>query len=171
MTDHETMAMEIVQRIFDNPREWQAERCLREVASALRQVAQEKERETLERAAKVCEERAEQLSKWTRNQKRLSGRDLAIARGKYEALRGMASIIRGEDIWDSPTPTEDLSTPGELIDREYVRVPRDAIVATSVEADFEKGTWTFEPKGEWSVCAGDYYLIPVRKYEQTNHEG
>ncbi len=48
----------------------------------------------------------------------------------------------------------DVSTEGGLID--------GAIIATSVEADFSNGTWTFEPKGEWSVGAGDYYLIPVK---------
>lgn len=61
-----------------------------------------------------------------------------------------------------PTTQElaDVSTSGELIDRDQ------AIIATSVEVDFEKGTWTFEPKGQWSVRAGDYYLIPTQAAEK-----
>ncbi len=53
------------------------------------------------------------------------------------------------------SPDTDLSVSGEVIG--------GAIIATSVEVDFGKGTWTFESKGEWSVMAGDYYLIPVKK--------
>lgn len=136
------------------------------LASALRQV----ERETLELAAKVCEERAKEISEWAHKQKKLSGRDLALARSSRDSLIGVAKIIRGEDIWEPPETTAnelpttqelaDVSTHEKLIDRDQ------AIIATSIEADFEKGTWTFEPKGQWSVRAGDYYLIPIQAAEK-----
>jgi hypothetical protein len=37
-------------------------------------------------------------------------------------------------------------------------------VAESVEADFERGTWTFEPVGNFVVGAGRYVIVPEAEY-------
>ncbi len=82
--------------------------------------------------------------------------DVPYTRAGHE----FATAVRNLSTKNLPTSPKsvadtDLSVSGEVID--------GAIIATSVEVDFGKGTWTFEPKGEWSVMAGDYYLIPVKK--------
>lgn len=37
-------------------------------------------------------------------------------------------------------------------------------VAVSVGADFESGTWTFEPVGDFVVGAGRYVIVPESVY-------
>ncbi len=94
--------------------------------SALRQVAQEKERETLERAAKVCERRAEdRFSEYGTREPDTGatyygGRMAEELEARDEEDEDCAQAIRAL----SPTPTEDVSTPTELVGG-YVRVPRD----------------------------------------------
>lgn len=131
-----------------------ATRLVKDIASALRQVAQEKERETLERAAKVCRERA---AKHRETSEKAAFHTLAWVDGRaLEATCCANEILRlsptapseGKHQWDGdgerclkcgdkdwfagpvckgkaiPTPTEDVPTPTELADG-YVRVPRD----------------------------------------------
>ncbi len=37
----------------------------------------------------------------------------------------------------------------------------DCLVATSKEADFEDGTWTFLMHGNWHVAPGRYLIVPL----------
>lgn len=96
-----------------------SEKMIASIASALRQV----ERETLERAAKVCDglEYPTTIEEWMRMTKKEH-----IA----NACRQCAAAIRSL----SPTPTELLTTQ-ELADG-YVRVPREAS-ETMLDAGFQ----------------------------------
>jgi hypothetical protein len=53
--------------------------------------------------------------------------------------------------------------------------PKTHQIGTSLEADFEKRTWTFEMHDDFHVSAGDFYLVPVTAANQVersepNHE-
>lgn len=40
------------------------------------------------------------------------------------------------------------------------------LLADSHSADFEEGTWTFEPQEEFSVVAGTFAIMPEPQYEK-----
>jgi hypothetical protein len=41
-------------------------------------------------------------------------------------------------------------------------------MARSVEADFEKNTWTFEMSGAYSVYAGDFAIVRYEDFSRMN---
>jgi hypothetical protein len=41
-----------------------------------------------------------------------------------------------------------------------------AVIAVSAEADFEAGTWTFEPKGPYAVGAGNYAIMREEHFKR-----
>ncbi len=173
MSKHEEMAREIVYTLTDRP-------LVYVVASALSRIEQETEARVLEKAARVVEGfmpagsaidaflgpvaskiRALSHTTPTANEKGLAEGYVRVPREPtLEMMRAAAELAGYPGTREKyiamiqAAPDTDVSTEGGLID--------GAIIATSVEADFSKGTWTLEPKGEWSVMAGDYYLIPVK---------
>lgn len=152
MDKHDEVARELIYPYWPTMTAAKNRHLTLKFASALRQVAQEKERETLERSIEAVRGKLLQINPELRGP-----RDAAYNSAINDAIEALRAL--------SPTPTEDVSTPTELVDvstpGELIDLDR-AIIATSAEADFAKGTWTFEPKGEWSVGAGDYFLIPVK---------
>jgi hypothetical protein len=40
-----------------------------------------------------------------------------------------------------------------------------AFLADSHSADFQEGTWTFEPHNDFTVVAGTFAIIPQNQYE------
>ncbi len=108
---YDEMARKVVYELTDRP-------LVYVVASALRQVAQEKERETASRKP----DGYAYIYPWP-----FGGEVIRFSNGEeyngHKPLRAVPYWLESSP--PSPTPTEDVPTPTELVDREYVRVPME----------------------------------------------